>query len=125
MPGIPRSSQARSRVTWKRQVSSIAGNICTTLLEGDDLQIDVTVYYTGLPTFDNDNVLKPICDALEGICYHDDHQLSDYHIRRRSLKGYSGRIQNPSLELLDALRNGRDFVYIELSKVNRLEEELD
>ena len=123
--GIPRSSRARSSPVWKNQVSSNAKNICTTPLEGNDLVIDVTVYYHGLPTFDNDNVLKPICDALIGICYHDDHQLSDHRIKRRPLQGYSGSIQNVSPKLLAAFRSGRDFVHIVISRVNLSEEELN
>lgn len=115
VPGIPRSSRARSKPAWMSRVSSIARSICTTLLQGNNLKIDVTIYYTGLPTFDNDNVLKPICDALEGVCYENDHQISDHRIRRHPLQGYSGTIQNPSTALLSAFRNGRDFVYIELS----------
>lgn len=115
VPGIPRSSRARSRHTWMSQVASIARTVCTTLLQGNRLQIEIAVYYTGLPTFDNDNVLKPICDALEGICYNNDHQISRHLIERHPIQGYSGRIQNPSTGLLGALAAGRDFVYIELS----------
>ena len=125
VPGIPRTSRARSRSTWQSQVSSIAESICTTPLEGNDLVIDITVYYTGLPTFDNDNVLKPICDALEGICYHDDHQISDHSIRRRSLTGFSGRIEDLSPELWEAVSSVEDFVYIVISIRNRSEEEMD
>lgn len=123
--GIPRTSQARSLPTWKSQVSSSARDVCTTPLEGDDLVIDITVYYNNLPTFDNDNVLKPIRDALNEICYHDDHQISDDHIRRRPLRGYSGTIQDASPELLAALRSRRDFVHIVISRVNLSEEEMN
>jgi len=84
-------------------------------MQGNNLKIGIYVYYNGLPTFDNDNVMKPICDALEGICYNDDHQLSANYIERRPLKGYAGSISNPTTELLDAISQGKDFVYIELS----------
>jgi len=123
VPGIPRSSRARSRSTWMNQVSSIAESVCTSPLEGDDLVIDITIYYTGLPTFDNDNVLKPICDALEGVCYHNDHQISEHRIRRRALKGFSGSIKDVSPELFEALKRGDDFVSIEISRVSPSQEE--
>jgi len=97
-------------------VSSAAKNVCATPLQGDNLEIRITIYYNGLPTFDNDNVLKPLCDALKGICYTDDHQISTHHISRRPLEGYAGRIKNPSPELLDAISRKKDFVYIEISE---------
>ena len=123
--GIPRSSRARSLSIWRNQVSSAARDVCTTPLEGNDLVIDITIYYNGLPTFDNDSVLPPICNALIGICYTDDYQLSDHKIRRRPLEGYSGRIGDVSPELLDALGSRRDFVHIVISIRNQSEEETD
>jgi len=77
--------------------------------------IRLMIFYNGLPTFDNDNVLKPICDALKGICYADDHQLSKHYVERIPLEGYAGQIENPSSELLEAISKREDFVYIEIS----------
>jgi hypothetical protein len=82
----------------------------------------MTFFYRTLPDFDTDNISKPICDALNGIVYHDDHQLGERHARRRDING-SYQIQGIDPELAAAIGDGDDFVYIEIERIQAAEAE--
>ena len=52
------------------------------------LSITVTYYHNGVAVrIDNDNLVKPIQDALNGLIYEDDRQITDTHVRKTSLDG--------------------------------------
>lgn len=60
---------------------------------------------------DVDNIPKPIVDALEGLVYMDDKQLTDITCRKRDLNS-SLRVTNPSTVLAEGLGRRNDFLYI-------------
>ena len=63
-------------------------------------------------SLDVDNIPKPILDALKGLVYSDDTEVSDLLCRKRDLNG-DLRIQNPSSVLLDTLRDSeQQFLHI-------------
>ena len=80
--GIPRSVQANkaSIQRWKATVRAAAEAawLADCLPLDHEVQIHVTYYHDGAP-LDVDNMLKPIQDALCGIVYEDDKQLTDTH----------------------------------------------
>jgi hypothetical protein len=86
--GVPKSVQAsRSTVKrWKEQVRTAAQAAWSV----DDSPIDHKVqihitYYHDSAQLDVDNMLKPIQDALCGLVYEDDRQLTDTHGHLRDL----------------------------------------
>jgi len=60
---------------------------------------------------DVDNIPKPISDALKGLVYVDDEQVTDVLCRKRNRKSVF-RIENPSNVLDDGLRRGNEFLYV-------------
>lgn len=70
----------------------------------------ITYFYDG-HSLDVDNIPKPILDALKGIVYDDDHQVSDLLCRKRELGG-DLLIRNPSAAVLDSLGDGEPFLHI-------------
>ena len=60
---------------------------------------------------DVDNIPKPILDALKGIVYEDDRQVSDLLCRKRELGG-DLLIRNPSAAVLESLGHGEPFLHI-------------
>ena len=58
---------------------------------------------------DVDNIPKPILDALKGLVYIDDEQITDIICRKRSLQTEL-RVENPAI--IDALIDGDEFLYI-------------
>jgi len=116
--GIPVSiqSSSRSKNAWKSKVANEARAKFTTPLVDNDLKVRITIFYNGVPTYDSNNMSKPICDAMCGIAYNDDRQIMEQTIRMKSLDG-SYKIKGVPLELAVAMCEGADFVWIEISKV--------
>ena len=120
--GRPVSIQgsASSRAKWAAAVANAAVGKCAAPLDGNDLRIRITFFYNTLPDFDTDNISKPICDALNGSIYHDDHQLGERHARRKDIHG-SYQIQDVDPALAAAITDGEDFVYIEVEQIEAAE----
>ena len=78
-----------SKQRWKDQVRTAA---VTAWPDGEppldyEVQIHVTYYHDSAP-LDVDNMLKLILDALNGVVYVDDKQLTDTHGHLRDLNGH-------------------------------------
>jgi len=89
-------SSAQNKAAWAAKIVAAATVKCAAPLVGNGLRIKITFFYNALPDFDSDNISKPICDALNGIAYTDDHQLADRHVKRRDMgERYVFRRINP------------------------------
>lgn len=115
--GAPASHQAQSRVRlrdWRGAVRDAASAVWPaqqTPLAGR-LQITVVYYHEGSEVrLDNDNVLKPIQDALIGLIYVDDRQITDTMIRKTSIDGQFV-LRGISPILAAAFSQGVQLVYI-------------
>ena len=58
-----------------------------------------------------DNLPEPILDALKGLVYLDDEQVTDVFCRKRNLNN-NLRIENPSRVLAEGLGRSNEFLYI-------------
>lgn len=72
--------------------------------------VTVTHFYDNA-SIDVDNIPKPILDALKGIVYVDDEQLTDIICRKRDLNG-GLRVITPSRVLAEGFSQGSEFLYI-------------
>ena len=82
----------------------------------------IITYFYKDASLDVANIPRPILDALKGIVYSDDVEVSDLLLRKRNLNG-DLRIQNPSSLLLEALRAPQQqFLHITVD--NALNEEV-
>lgn len=121
--GKPVSHQAKERKrvnAWKQQVRETAlYNWNQENPVGGYVQVIITHYYDADPTGDesavpdNDNIVKPIRDALNGLIYVDDYQITDFISRRRNLNG-SFRIKGISPALAEGFSNGEEFLHIKV-----------
>ncbi|CAN5563726.1 hypothetical protein BH10CHL1_BH10CHL1_07220 [soil metagenome] len=76
------------------------------------LKITVCYYHDGVAVrIDNDNMVKPIQDALNGLVYEDDRQITDIQVRKTDING-SFRVRGMSPVLADAFIKGKEFLYI-------------
>ena len=123
VPGRPISIQAKHRQQWIQRVRQAAIAKLAQPVALDDLRIVITFFYRLKPSFDTDNISKPICDALNGVAYNDDSQITDRHARRRSLNG-SYYLADADPDLVLALQRAVEFVCIEIfalgDEVNQL-----
>ena len=60
---------------------------------------------------DVDNTPKPVLDALKGLVYSDDSQVTDMLCRKRHLKDIL-EVQSASRVLNEALDRGKEFLHI-------------
>ena len=82
----------------------------------------IITYFYEEASLDVDNIPKPILDALKGLVYSDDTEVSDLLCRKRDLNG-DLRIQNPSSVLLDTLR-GSEQQFLHITVDNALNQEV-
>jgi crossover junction endodeoxyribonuclease RusA len=61
---------------------------------------------------DVDNIPKPIIDALKGLTFRDDAQVTDLISRRRHLRGTFRELDRASAVLLGGFALGTEFVYV-------------
>ncbi len=91
---------------WPQNTSPVNGR----------LQITVVYYHNGIVIrMDNDNMAKPIQDALTGLVYADDNQITETRIRKTNLDG-AFRVRGMSPVLAEGFCRGTEFLYIRIQE---------
>jgi len=117
--GPPRSQQSRRRdilQQWRRKVldAALAAWPLDEPAVATPIQITVVFFHEGdTVRVDNDNLIKPIQDALNGHIYVDDRLITDTHVRKTPLDG-AFRVRRMPRVLADAFVRGVAFVYIRI-----------
>ena len=115
MDGPPVSQQTRRRDrlrAWQATVRQEAekywssGQPPTTGL----VMLKVTYFYNSVE-MDVDNIVKPIQDAIIGLAYVDDNQITDILVRKRDLSG-NFRVENITPILAEGFGRGNEFLHI-------------
>lgn len=76
------------------------------------LRIAVTYYHEeAVVRLDDDNMLKPIQDALIGLIFADDAQITDAQVRKSPIEEPI-RARHASRVLLEAFAVGQPFVHV-------------
>lgn len=122
LTGRPVSNQTKDKQRlqkWRAKVRQAAAAAWS----GDrplpnDVRLRLTHYYEtangredGIP--DSDNIVKPIREALRGVIYDHDHQVTDVVSRRRHLNG-SFRVKGISRVLAEGFVKGVEFVHVRI-----------
>ncbi|MBW4510199.1 MAG: RusA family crossover junction endodeoxyribonuclease [Scytonematopsis contorta HA4267-MV1] len=120
--GKPISHQAKDRKRlkdWKEKVRKTAEAYWQGKLPiGDLITVVITHYYDAIPgdessVPDSDNIVKPVRDALNGLIYVDDYQITDFISRRRNLNA-SFRIKGLTPALAEGFTKGEEFLHIKI-----------
>jgi len=114
--GPPVSQQARRRDridAWKETVRNAAKHYWP--LGGEpvsaDVQLKVTYFYLST---DIDNIVKPIQDAMNGLVYLDDRQITDLIVRKRDLTA-TLHITRSTPILEEGIAKEHEFLFIEIA----------
>lgn len=115
LDGPPVSQQTRRRARlheWKRKVREEAEKYWPSgeLPHANQLMMTITYFYDKV-SMDVDNIPKPISDALNGLVYFDDEQLTDCLIRKRDTNA-DLRVENSSTILAEGFSRGSEFLYV-------------
>ncbi len=76
----------------------------------EPVMLKVTYFYDRV-SIDVDNIIKPIQDALKGLVYVDDDQVTDILSRKRNLNS-NFRAENLSRVLAEGFIRGNEFLHI-------------
>ncbi len=74
------------------------------------IMLQVTYFYDSV-LIDVDNIVKPIQDAIIGLAYVDDHQVTDVLVRKVNLSG-SFKVENMTPTLAEGFSRGNEFLHI-------------
>ena len=118
----PLSQQADSRHlrAWQQEVQSVVGQVWDAEPPfGGEVMVVITYYFKG-GALDVDNMPKPILDALNGLVYADDRQITDLVCRKRD-RNRDLQFENPSSILVETLGRSEQFLHITVANARSLE----
>ncbi|MBN1149137.1 MAG: hypothetical protein JXA78_17895 [Anaerolineales bacterium] len=123
--GPPVSQQSRQRQglhEWKDLVREEAERLWNPSLTPSNasLRFAITYYYGDIPV-DTEDIVKPIMDALIGLVYNDNSQITEITQSRQDLYG-SFRIPNLSPTLAAGFGRGREFLHVQIDGFESFEE---
>lgn len=116
--GTPISLQtnnAPAKLRWKEKVFIEAGASWVADDPPTENKVQVTIwhFYKNMTFSDIDNILKPIIDALKGLVYLDDNQVTDVIGRKRNI--YEKFIlEEGSPIITERLTKQIQFVYVKV-----------
>jgi hypothetical protein len=117
VPGPPISHQSGNKAllqSWKAQVQAAAARVWKKPPLATLVQCTIMNFYAGsAPPLDDDNMVKPIRDALNGLVYADDKQIRHAHHVQTSIDERF-RVRGVSRVLLEAFSAGNEFVYVRI-----------
>ena len=122
VPGPPLSHQAKNRqrlAAWRQTVLAAALARWPPTDPPLDIPIRITVvYYHEGETIrlDNDNILKPIQDAMNGRIYLDDRLVVSARASKTPVDG-PYRVRRMSQIIADAFVQGDEFIYVRIDDV--------
>ncbi len=125
IPQRPLSLQAKrsSLHAWKAFVRGEATKFWTGPIVSDgDLHLTL-VYLCKESPPDTDNIIKPIQDALVGLVFNDDSQITDVESHRRFLDERFDLTRIPSL-VLEGIVKQQECVYVRVGDSRPLEDYL-
>ena len=112
IPGRAYSAKARSAAQYKAEVRRVATQRILAPLTEDDLFMKIDYFYLTGHKVDTDNLEKPIRNALEGVAYNDDGQITDSRVVMHNIAS-SYTIEQPiSPDIFDWLAKGEEFVAV-------------
>ena len=119
--GPPVSHQARNRARLQAWIARVRNEAVRYWPLGQPaatgrLKITVVYYHDAVTVrLDNDNMLKPIQDALQGVVYANDAQITDTSVRKTNLDGQF-TVRGMSRVLAEGFCRGAEFLYIKVEE---------
>jgi crossover junction endodeoxyribonuclease RusA len=114
VPGPAVSQQTRRQAHRRAWIERVRRNAArrweSEATETEPVALTLT-YLHGEGAGDLDNLAKPVLDALKGLVFLDDYQVTDLVLRKRNLSAIL-RIENPSPLLSSGFDLGSPFLHV-------------
>lgn len=115
-PMSARSHNTRRLADWKLRIAAAASERWTGPPFRGKAHVVVTYYHEGETAhLDNDNMIKPILDALIGVVYADDRQATHIEARSVNLNDASRFARVGALVALELTRR-REFLHVRIEE---------
>jgi Holliday junction resolvase RusA-like endonuclease len=115
--GMPVSHQTGDRAllqAWKKTVRAAAAKVWTGRPVTGPVKFIVMFFHDDpKPVLDDDNMAKPIRDALNGLVYQDDKQITHAEHVLTSINALY-EVRYVAHVILEAFRKGDPFVYVRI-----------
>jgi crossover junction endodeoxyribonuclease RusA len=115
--GPPVSYQTKDKnnlKAWQALIKAEAGKVWTSPPLTGKLKFMLINFHEGaVPPLDDDNMVKPIRDALNGLVYQDNRQIRYSETIQVSIDDPI-RVRRASKVLLDAFAKGDEFLYVRI-----------
>lgn len=115
-PGVPVSNQSPGTNLngWKMAIQTAVRTQWTrTPLESELKAVIINFYSGDRPSVDVDNMSKPILDAIQGLVYLDDRQITQAEIAHVQI-GSAFVIVGASPLIVTSVQAGNQFVYVRI-----------
>lgn len=121
--GSPVSQQTRRRERlreWKAYVRNEAEKYWSTesKIFVDSVRVQIIYFYNDI-ALDIDNIVKPILDAIVGLVYVDDAQVTDITIRKRNFADF--KLSNATSLLAESIKSEKEFLYVVVTAFSKPE----
>lgn len=117
--GPPVSHQSKNKTAlaaWKTQVRVEAAKAWTQAPMKGLLKCTIMNFFEGPDApLDDDNMVKPIRDAMNGVVYEDDSQIRRSEHTQTSIDD-AFQVRGVSKAILNAFATGNEFVYIRIEE---------
>ncbi len=115
VPGRAVSFRSKHAKSYKDLVSRLAFSLFSAPASGEEMEVRIDYFHSSRRDMDMDNIAKCILDALNGIAYVDDQQVSLQSAAAHSLLSIVNLPQGP-VDLVKPLAQFEEYTMIRIRK---------
>lgn len=117
VPGKAESFRTPGASQYKDKVAEIASKIFSQPLIDQKVEVRINYFHFQERRMDMDNVAKCIMDALNGIAYQDDRQVSSQRSSSHHLQKFF-RLSNEPVDIVKPLKDYDEYAIVRIREVN-------
>ncbi|OHB61044.1 MAG: hypothetical protein A2167_04450 [Planctomycetes bacterium RBG_13_46_10] len=115
--GKAESFRTSAALKYKNKVAKLAREVFNQPLVDKQVEIRINYFHTRIRRMDMDNVAKCIIDALNGIAYEDDQQVSSQKSTSHHLEKYICLSDEP-IDIIKPLMDFSEYTFVRIREVS-------